>query len=202
MSYQYKSLKGDALSMRLVELLPGTRQEDIACRLYETVLDECTGSYEALSYVWGGDGEKTPIQINERTLEIGTNLRLALFNLREPDKPRTLWIDAICINQNDINERNQQVSIMGEIYSGAKGTVVWLRDEVKRETEEAISMLEDLAENVIRNSHVSSESDIVHINNLPVSLIEKDGVTDPMVNRYRGDWSATHLLKSQWLYCA
>lgn len=158
--------------------------------MYETSLVECTGSYEALSYVWGNASEKTPIQINGQTLEIGPNLRLALFNLRELDKPRTLWIDAICIRQACTNERNQQVAIMGEIYRQARRTVVWLGDEVKVETKAAISMLEALAEDAIsrfRGSHGDGNGEvenIVHLNNLPVSMIEKAGVKDPMFDRY------------------
>ena len=158
--------------------------------MYETVLDECTGSYEALSYVWGDGSEKTPIQINGSTLEVGTNLRLALFNLREPNKPRTLWIDAICINQDDISERNQQVTIMGDIYSRARRTVVWLCDEIGSQTKKAIPMLQDLAEHAIQALRVTGEDEVIHANNQPVSLIEKDGVTDPMVDRYKGDATA------------
>ena len=196
------------MPLRLVELLPGTRQEDITCRMYETSLVECTGSYEALSYVWGNASEKTPIQINGQTLEIGPNLRLALFNLRELDKPRTLWIDAICIRQACTNERNQQVAIMGEIYRQARRTVVWLGDEVKVETKAAISMLEALAEDAIsrfRGSHGDGNGEvenIVHLNNLPVSMIEKAGVKDPMFDRYQNDISAMRLLESEWWYRA
>ncbi|KAJ5420976.1 Heterokaryon incompatibility [Penicillium sp. CMV-2018d] len=208
--YEYEALKGRVLPLRLVELLPGTRQEDITCRMYETSLDECTGSYEALSYVWGSDSEKTPIQINGRTLEIGLNLRLALFNLRELDKPRTLWVDAICIRQDCISERNQQVAVMDEIYRRARRTVVWLRDEVKGETSAAISMLEALAKDAIsrsqeRSSHGDGNGEvenIVHLNNLPESMIEKAGVTDPMFDRYQNDATAIHLLRSQWWYRA
>lgn len=196
------------MPLRLVELLPGTRQEDITCRMYETSLDECTGSYEALSYVWGNASEKTPIQINGQTLEIGPNLRLALFNLRELDKPRTLWIDAICIRQASTDERNQQVAIMGEIYRQARRTVVWLGDEVKWETKTAISMLEALADDAIsrfRSSHGDGNGEvenIVHLNNLPVSMIEKAGVKDPMFDRYQNDGTALHLLERQWWYRA
>ncbi|KAK4863708.1 hypothetical protein LT330_002486 [Penicillium expansum] len=202
--YEYETLKGHVLPLRLVELLPGTRQEDITCRMYETSLDKCAGSYEALSYVWGDDSEKTPIQIDGRTLEIGPNLRLALFNLRLPDKPRTLWVDAICIRQDCTNERNKQVAFMDEIYRRARRTVVWLCDEVKGETSAAISMLEALAEDAISRSHKrSSHGDgngegekIVHLNNLPVSMIEKVGVTDPMFDRYQNDATAIHLLRN------
>jgi hypothetical protein len=42
-----------------------------------------------------------------------------------------LWIDAICINQADLDERKQQVQLMRDVYSGASRVVVWLREKVK-----------------------------------------------------------------------
>lgn len=87
---------------------------------------------------------------------------------------------------------------------------MWLSDEVKGETSAAISMLEALAEDAISRSHKrSSHGDgngevekINHLDNLPVSMIEKVGVTDPMFDRYQNDSTAMHLLRSQWWYRA
>ncbi|KAH8682514.1 heterokaryon incompatibility protein-domain-containing protein [Xylariales sp. PMI_506] len=113
---------------RLLELLPGSRQDDIHCCLSQVNLDELEGSYEALSYVWGDEGEVTPIQVDNATLHVRTNLRSALLNLRERDKSRFLWVDAVCINQEDPDEKARQVSIMGTIYRSARRTVIWLGD--------------------------------------------------------------------------
>ncbi|EXL76500.1 hypothetical protein FOPG_08773 [Fusarium oxysporum f. sp. conglutinans race 2 54008] len=87
--------------------------------------------YDALSYVWGSTNEKIEVQIQTEsdrscTLMIGANLADALEHLRYPDKARTIWIDAICINQDDIQERNSQVPQMRSIYSLAKSVLVWL----------------------------------------------------------------------------
>jgi len=106
-------------------------------------LEREPNSFEALSYVWGDPSVTTPIQVNDATLEIGINLRTALLNLRRADSIRILWIDAICMNQNDINERASQVAIMGDIYRKASRTVIWLGDALKT-TPACFSMLNTL----------------------------------------------------------
>jgi len=131
--YQYPEspLLGDQRQIRLLELLPGTKQDDITCNILLVSLNE-SPSYEALSYCWGDATEMTPIEIKDGgTFEVRTNLRSALFHLRREDGQRRLWIDAICINQDDLEERAQQVSIMRDIYKGARRTVVWLGDADK-----------------------------------------------------------------------
>ena len=83
--------------------------------------------YEALSYVW----DQVPYG-EERSITseggLATNLSRALQHLRKVDEPdgRVLWIDALCVNQKDTNERNHQVTQMGEIYSHAESVIVWL----------------------------------------------------------------------------
>ncbi|KAH6674395.1 heterokaryon incompatibility protein-domain-containing protein, partial [Halenospora varia] len=54
------------------------------------------------------------------------NLEAALRRLRLSGKQRTIWIDAVCINQNDIQERQDQVSLMRQIYEQAEQVVIWL----------------------------------------------------------------------------
>ncbi|KAL6901780.1 HET domain-containing protein [Trichoderma evansii] len=90
--------------------------------------------FEALSYQWGtpnnpGTAFVKPSSIGDAsvaTFSIGKNLESALRHLRYTSKPRTLWIDAICINQNDNAEKAAQVVRMADIYSLAARVVVWL----------------------------------------------------------------------------
>ncbi|KAM0811959.1 putative WW domain-containing protein [Seiridium cardinale] len=96
----------------------------------------CSIKYEALSYVWGQGNAEEPLLVryprpnsrsNEwRILRIRPLLADALRHLRYTDRPRTMWIDAICINQDDTEERNEQVHRMGEIFSLAHRVVAWL----------------------------------------------------------------------------
>lgn len=83
-------------------------------------------SYEALSYVWGNSCRQKFMTLNDEHFPINQNLHAALQHLRSATSNRTLWIDAICINQNDETERNRQVALMGDIYMCAGHVVNWL----------------------------------------------------------------------------
>lgn len=88
--------------------------------------------YEALSYTWGTKDSPETAYVTESpsdelsTLQIQQNLASGLRHLRHHDSPRTLWVDAVCINQHDIPERNTQVTRMTDIYRQAYRVVVWL----------------------------------------------------------------------------
>ncbi|KAF0318094.1 ankyrin and het domain protein [Colletotrichum asianum] len=140
--YQYKPLAADEI--RMLILLPGEFESPLQGYIAHESFDpsdceDCEFSYEALSYVWGSQADLKPFHVLEcssqnssaevKTLEIGPNLESALRHLRQPFETRTIWCDAICINQNDVEERGVQVRGMGNIYSHAKRVVVWLGKE-------------------------------------------------------------------------
>ncbi|CZR70286.1 uncharacterized protein PAC_20188 [Phialocephala subalpina] len=110
--------------IRLCDVAPRISDEPISCKLRTVSLDENI-EYDALSYVWGDANDRQVIWVNGLKLHVGRNLATALTFMRA-DKIRTMWVDAICINQDDIPERNSQVPLMREIYSKATTTVVWL----------------------------------------------------------------------------
>ena len=87
---------------------------------------ESRKQYEALSYVWGNIRDSDAILVNGHTVFVTKSLEIALRHLRYPEKPRTLWIDYVCINQKDVLERSQQVAQMGLIYEQAKSVLIWL----------------------------------------------------------------------------
>lgn len=95
--------------------------------------------YEALSYVWGERAEEElafvksgsnslecPDSISSTTVKLRPNLAAAVRFLRLPDRRRTLWVDSLCINQDDIAERSEQIRHMGDIYQLADRVIVWL----------------------------------------------------------------------------
>uniref|UniRef100_A0A0B7K7P8 Heterokaryon incompatibility domain-containing protein n=1 Tax=Bionectria ochroleuca TaxID=29856 RepID=A0A0B7K7P8_BIOOC len=101
-------------------------------------------AFEALSYTWGTSTESRTALVVPRfsdpqsepvkTISIGVNLECALRYLRLPDRVRTLWVDAVCINQNNISERDEQVKRMATIYKEAARVVVWLGPESESST--------------------------------------------------------------------
>jgi hypothetical protein len=82
--------------------------------------------YKALSYVWGDATSTRNIYIEGKPYPVTKNCYAALVCLRHQTTPVTLWIDAICINQGDLAERNQQVNMMIDIYSEAEETLIWM----------------------------------------------------------------------------
>ncbi|KAF4537721.1 Heterokaryon incompatibility protein [Lasiodiplodia theobromae] len=127
----YRDLGGGSIEIRLVKVQPGTDLSPIVCKL-ETVFLRHNLEYEALSYVWGDpDGPKVTITVNDKPYPITENLHAAIKRLRFPDLERTLWVDAICINQQDVYERSAQVAIMGDIFQKARMVIIWFARVVK-----------------------------------------------------------------------
>lgn len=121
-------------SIRLISLLPSQGlQNPLELTLSTICLDEATNkehSYEALSYVWGARNGSRPTECMGKVLPVTPNCESALRHLRLKNKARTLWIDAICIDQEvnveSTEERNVQVELMGKIYQKAFRTLCWL----------------------------------------------------------------------------
>ncbi|KAL7621616.1 hypothetical protein AAE478_008942 [Parahypoxylon ruwenzoriense] len=85
-------------------------------------------TYDALSYTWGDLTRSNEITVDGNVLGITENLHEALLNLRSPTEARDLWVDAACIDQENIQERNHQVQMMKSIFSAASSVIVWLGD--------------------------------------------------------------------------
>ena len=72
------------------------------------------------------DQKQRPIFVNGKSFHIHSSLDAALRQLRQHDQERRLWIDAICINQEDNEEKSAPVALMRKVYSNAQRVVVWL----------------------------------------------------------------------------
>ena len=112
--------------IRLLVVHPGEGNSNISCELKVQKLS-IAGSFEALSYAWGDPNAETKdIEINSRPFKVLPNLFDALRQLRKPSECRTLWADAICINQTSRQEKEKQIGFMRNIYAAATQTIVWL----------------------------------------------------------------------------
>ncbi|KAK3339865.1 heterokaryon incompatibility protein-domain-containing protein, partial [Lasiosphaeria hispida] len=127
--------------IRLLRLMPHEGEDaDIECQLINYQLrDSSEGAnlYEALSYVWGDECTGQSISINECDVQVTANLHAALLRLRDRVFERVLWIDAICINQQDADEKGRQVNSMANIYAKAGRVLVWL-GEAAKDSDQAI----------------------------------------------------------------
>ena len=111
--------------VRLLTLLPGAGDDHIHCKLKVVTLSTFR-NYEALSYTWGSSVHDFPITVNSQQFHITKHLAKALKCLKRTDKRRTLWVDAICIDQNDLKARAAQVREMGNIFRCAEQVLIWL----------------------------------------------------------------------------
>ncbi|KAI4858648.1 heterokaryon incompatibility protein-domain-containing protein [Hypoxylon rubiginosum] len=124
---------------------PLTRSDEIRLLLLEPALDrdallkgslqhiklgdyrgDLSNPYTALSYVWGDPSNPDTILLEDYQFGITANLGAALRDIRSTTRVFRLWADAICIDQKNIPERNQQVALMGDLYYKADNTIVYL----------------------------------------------------------------------------
>ncbi|RYP61014.1 hypothetical protein DL770_009865 [Monosporascus sp. CRB-9-2] len=122
----YQPLDPGTRGLRILVLQPGNMGDAIACELEHTALGPPDPQFEALSYVWGAPHFGKRITVDGKPFGITENLYQALVHLRNTNKPRRLWVDAVCTNQIDIGERGRQVSLMGDIYHAADRVIIWL----------------------------------------------------------------------------
>lgn len=122
----YQPLSRDRREFRLVRIAPGKQDAPVGLTLEHFSLDHLP-SYAALSYVWGEE-KFVDVRVNGTTTSIRENLREALLQIRSSNMgfSTSLWIDAICINQNDDAERSWQVNEMRTIFSQASLVYSWL----------------------------------------------------------------------------
>ncbi|KAI0895284.1 heterokaryon incompatibility protein-domain-containing protein [Annulohypoxylon nitens] len=120
--FQYVPLSDSQTSIRLVEV-HGLDENPAAsvsvlCRLDTFSLDQ-TPPYHAISYTWGDPSQTTWIRVNGALMEVRQNCEYVLKQAWWHGGCRYHWVDAICINQDDMNEKTDQVQIMGQVYQGA-----------------------------------------------------------------------------------
>ncbi|KAH7232861.1 heterokaryon incompatibility protein-domain-containing protein, partial [Fusarium tricinctum] len=151
-SFKYKPIGLAGPAIRLLRLLKGD-DDPIQCQLFESKLTspEYVRDYAALSYTWGSTSRPCDIMINGSKMTVTKNVYLALRDLRYKEKDRVLWIDALCIDQNNDAERGEQVQQMGSIYSEAERVIIWL-GEATYDTDYVMRHMKQLEKECIKHS--------------------------------------------------
>lgn len=164
----YESLDSTQTQIRVLELHPGSPGNVVSCKTRVVSLHS-NPRYTALSYTWGDPSVTKKIQFNGKAdVLVTVNLAAALLRLREPAETVTLWVDALCINQGDNEEKSQQVGLMGDIYSSAEETCIWLGEESDNSdlAFEAIGQLNG-------DNHESPQNDLDETSMLAIASIQK-----------------------------
>ena len=126
--YRYRTV-ADGDLFRLAVVFPGSGSQPIHCRLIWESSKNPKRDYRCLSYCWQTIEREADIICDGFRFPVTKNLLSALQNLRDPRANLLIWIDQICINQEDDLERGHQVSIMKKIFNRAKEVIVWLGEE-------------------------------------------------------------------------
>ncbi|KAH7330151.1 heterokaryon incompatibility protein-domain-containing protein [Rhexocercosporidium sp. MPI-PUGE-AT-0058] len=162
--------------IRVLETARGEGNWALKVKLVHVDLDENPG-YSALSYVWGSGTDRTKIECNGREVEVTKNLAEALRHLQHESESRYLWVDALCINQQDMEEKGHQVALMKDIYAYAKEVVVWLGPD---EEDIAAELFKDIEE-VLNSLEASIEESFEDLDGL--QWLHYDGTPSPVMEK-------------------
>ncbi|KAG4429435.1 hypothetical protein IFR05_015087 [Cadophora sp. M221] len=193
----YGTLDPGIGEFRVLILLPSTDEASmIDCQLRQASFDPCE-SFEALSYVWGDPEFTSLINLNGIPFSITPRLEEALHHLRYQDKPRMLWVDALCIDQANNNERRYQVGLMRQIYSNCASGIVWLGADEDGVLSRAMTLLTKIEGHDIESLGYSKE---------PVSDRFLDENVSPEYELSGTDWGAiqellvkNHVWRRVWI---
>lgn len=136
----YRPLDNAKHEIRLLRIAPSSEISSVVSGTLDYFQISHHASYEAVSYTWADDrtgdaeydsdnDEEPYIRLQGHYFPVARNLFAALRQLRLATEERVFWVDAICINQSDLVERSEQVSIMKAIYVGATRVVSWVGEE-------------------------------------------------------------------------
>lgn len=127
----YQALDATIPQIRVLTLHQGSGDQELQCTLKTVSLDD-QPEFHALSYVWGSGTERDSINIHGHLVPVTPNLATVLRQFRAHHydflqlHSLPLWIDAACINQADVEERSQQVRLMGRIFRQASRVLLWI----------------------------------------------------------------------------
>jgi ankyrin repeat protein len=159
-TFKHNRIDLEGPSFRLLRLVRGSGKI-IECALVDAWLDEeILIPYSALSYTWGGNQKKEFVTMEDGSiLNITSNLYFALLNLREQHSDRILWVDAICIDQDNPHEQGHQVRQMANIYKKAEEVIIWLglSDPTTELIMDSMQRLKELTNDAYRNWKIDDD---------------------------------------------
>lgn len=122
----YKQIDSNIWEIRLLTVLRGRPQDPIKCMTRTTLILQDKTPYETVSYCWGSSSKAGVVEIDGLRVLVTQSAEQLLQRVRLPDRDRTIWIDAICIDQDDEHEKGRQVGFMAATYRCAWRNVIWL----------------------------------------------------------------------------
>ncbi|KAH7261545.1 heterokaryon incompatibility protein-domain-containing protein [Fusarium tricinctum] len=194
-TFTYEPL-GPSVDFRLLRISPGANKDDrIIGALQGADLRSSTNNFHALSYCWGGQSFTKEISINGCSFMITPNLHDAMLILRHPTQDVVIWIDQICINQDDEAEKGQQVRLMSRIYEYSRSVPIWLGHiEHPRRTKRILRRLRPAVE-MLPDECYNGQSDIRSEGRLTAKQMSIVNLPSP---KSKGWGALRHLLSAAW----
>ena len=122
--YTHEPLTDSKTQIRLLEMLPGDNEECLRFSISTHSLYDVGIKFNAITYTWGKKRKTPRILIDDKVYFVGRNCYKALESIHWPWiqgrlRGNLVWVDSVCINQDDVAEKSSQVSVMGEVYARA-----------------------------------------------------------------------------------
>ncbi|KAH7084020.1 heterokaryon incompatibility protein-domain-containing protein [Paraphoma chrysanthemicola] len=197
MAYQYQPLPDPSEFVRVAVIQPGSYDDPIRLTFKTRCLKNSVPAYEALSYAWGSHEDPSLVYVDipgQPTISVTRNLDIALRRYRLEKENRTIWIDALCIDQasSDPREKSKQVSIMGRIFSSAYKVLAWL-GPVQNRSDEAMELLENMGRSievvdwgeVTMQPHPQCDASDKHFADIACPLPFRCGELEPVLSLFR-----------------
>ncbi|CAN9413551.1 unnamed protein product [Alternaria alternata] len=126
----YEPLDPTLKEIRILDVAPGIGDAVVECTMKCISLSRrFVPRYETISYCWGPPRAPSTIKLNGHLTSVPASSEAAIRRMRLSDRPRTVWIDAICIDQSSVTERSEQVAFMSTVYSGGMRNLIYLGED-------------------------------------------------------------------------
>ncbi|CAJ2501031.1 Uu.00g038840.m01.CDS01 [Anthostomella pinea] len=161
--HPYQPLDTAISGIRLLYLGPGKGTDPLLCTLKHASLQtQPKPQYQTISYVWGNPNQRGETVIESIAVSVPASSERVLRRLRSSETTLCLWIDAICINQDDLPERGQQVGMMAAIYKNSMGNIVHLGED-DHFMQAALKNLHDILEDMrAKTSNAKNLRDVLY----------------------------------------
>jgi hypothetical protein len=128
--FPYMALDSNLKEIRVLQVAPGAGLDIITCTLkHISLLGDQIPCYETISYCWGLTRNESIMQLNGSLISVPSSSEAAVRRMRLIDKPRVLWIDAICIDQSSQSEKSEQVALMSTVYTMGYQNLIYLGED-------------------------------------------------------------------------
>jgi hypothetical protein len=152
--FPYMALDSSLKEIRVLEVAPGAGLEIVTCKLKHISLgSDAVPFYETISYCWGSPRARNIMKVNGTLISVPSSSEAAVRRMRFSDKPRVLWIDAICIDQSSQFEKSEQVAFMSTIYSMGKQNLIYLGEDDSGFAERASNAVQSLISEMLAETY-------------------------------------------------